>query len=582
MLMKKIIFLICSILAAGSMLAQSETSPTDLVTTEPAQGVLAEFGTPNLVFGTIPTPNKACTEPAILTYNGETISEIYTYQTAKLQQYTEGQVDESVRIVFVTKKLTDPGVYKVHVPAKYFVFNKLEDSPQYSKELELEYIIPEPTKIISVPAAGFVKSVPAEITVEFPGYVSIIDNKIPPNDDKENSIAFDSYYDVTTYQDGDGNMTIDGNKITFKIGSKPITGAGTYALIFYNGSITLVDAQGNKTDILYTRIAWTIALIPAPVISPAEGDVYEIGDISFTLTDGTFGIFVGLPSLFKDKNGEVGEKITYWNKEKAIVRGDKTANFVMDDGPVTTPGKYIVRLGKSSFSGVGPYYDKEYLGDDEEEEGEDDRDPSDWNGPTPSPLTFAPMYVDEADKIVEAWNNCNYLYYYTIVLSPAQGETRLEDTQTVASLSEMTIYFPGAKEELYDNLNNIADEIQLLNRLGKPQSGYEFKVTVDDLSEVKSATISIEPPVTKSGLCTLKVPAGAFVCDDLDSRMLMQIFNVDPSYTGVAVVDAYQLPSNPDVYSIDGRLVLKGASAEQLENLPKGLYIANGVKFLKK
>lgn len=571
-------FLLFGLAVCYCCLMNAQTA-VSLSRVEPAAGIATEIGTPNLVFNAVPSPNTACPEPATMTCGDKLIGEIYAYESSRLKQFTEGQSDQSIQLVFVAKKITAPGIYHVHVPANFLVF---KSTGAYNEVIDFEYIIREPVKVQIDPAPGYVKALSNIITITFEGYTKVIDNLVKPDDYNMGSIRIGTPQENLLFAEGDGKTTIEGNKLILKIGDAPYTGAGTITLLIYSGSLTLVnELTGEQTKVGDLRFEWVHPLIPVPVISPAEGEVYEIGNISLTLEDGTFGQFMRLPSLYKNENGTIGTKVAYWGKEKQIVRGDKTVELVLGQTPVTAPGEYIIKIGRSSFSGVGPYNDTTYLTPEDPDDTEGDVNEGDFND-FPTPLAFTPMYADAADDIIEAWNNCDYLYYYTIVASPGEGETRLEKSQPTNSISKLTIYFPGAKEELYNNLENITEKIELRNRLWKVVSGYEFSVEVDDAADPKCAHITVTPAVDKKGTYTIVVPEGAFVCDDVDSRALMQEFKVDPTLTGVTVVDADALGENPDVYSIDGRLVVKAATPEQIEALPAGLYIASGVKFLKR
>lgn len=581
---KLLTFIILMTALTGSAFLRAENMEStlnELKGTLPREGVVARLVSVDLNFAGNPHPNLACPNPATLTDPTGMTYSIYSTQQSKLQQYSEGMADTEILIVFASSPLSSPGLYTVHIPAEFIYFNDEDGTKSYNEEINLEYEILKPAKIVCDPVPGYYNVIPTTITVTFPEVETIVDNKVVPDEDNQGSIYFSTPRDLITMTDGDGIMKIEGNKIYFHISDVPITGAGIFELRIYPGSLTLVYPGGKEVPVTEYWERWIHPLIPKPEISPAEGEVYELGDISFTLEDGsTFGMVVASPGLYKNVNGNPTDKTSLWKKEKGIVRGDQTINYITST-PCTSPGEYIVKLGRSAFSACGPYNDTYYLGDPEEEGDDDDDDMyyAPGAGGSSSIRTFGPQYANAADEIVEVWNNCDYYYYFTILPFPGTAETGLNAIHPVSTLSEMIIYFPNAREELYDNTSHIADEIKIFNRYFIPLDEYSVEVVeVNETAEPKFARLRIEPEISKNDMFYVSVPEGAFVADDEDSRAFTQGFMVDPTVG----IDPARLEDGVDVYSIAGVRVAENVTKKEIDNLPPGLYIIGGKKLIKK
>lgn len=80
------------------------------------------------------------------------------------------------------------------------------------------------------------------------------------------------------------------------------------------------------------------------------------------------------------------------------------------------------------------------------------------------------------------------------------------------------------------------------------------------------------------GEYTLSVPAGMFTINGAASPAVTHNFTL--INTGIADINATQ--EAVDVYSIDGRVILRGADKEAISTLDKGVYIINGKKIIVK
>lgn len=127
----------------------------------------------------------------------------------------------------------------------------------------------------------------------------IIDNHVTPDPENNGSLRFDSPLDQLLLTDESPQLKIEGNVMTLKMYDTPPTTPGEYRFTIYAGSLTLVYPDGSKKKCGLVTANYILPLIPRPAITPAEGNVYELGDIVLTLEEGcTYGQFMRPPSLF--------------------------------------------------------------------------------------------------------------------------------------------------------------------------------------------------------------------------------------------------------------------------------------------
>lgn len=157
---------------------------------------------------------------------------------------------------------------------------------------------------------------------------------------------------------------------------------------------------------------------------------------------------------------------------------------------------------------------------------------------------------------------------YTYTLTP-DGKTDVE------SLDEIIVAFPEAKTgELYQQ-----SFISLKN------TNYEWLWVKDvtPVADAECATFKITFDTAgiashKLHTYTLEIREGCFTLDGAQaSPQISQKYTYVPAGSGVGEFEAAD-NGKYNVYTIDGKVVLKNAEADQLKSLNKGLYIINGKK----
>ena len=154
---------------------------------------------------------------------------------------------------------------------------------------------------------------------------------------------------------------------------------------------------------------------------------------------------------------------------------------------------------------------------------------------------------------------------YTWYTIPAEGTT-------VSSLGEITIVFDNAETALFETLS-------FVNLRASDYSSYHSAtsyeaVTVDGHPAYK---FTFDPAPTKFGEYMLLVNYGAFLLDDAQSTP-----NIEATFTlselqGISGIQADENGLFTAV-TLDGRVILRDASAAQVKSLDKGFYIINGKK----
>ena len=561
---------------AQEMLQVTSVSPTP--------GVVAEVGAPLLNFTAVPKPNPECKQPARLLLNGDVISSISTGETNRLEQFTEGQSDNSIRLNFSTKKYTAPGLYTVEVPEGFLTFNEATD---INAAYEFSYTILDASNVVFEPQAGYFTTLPSLITLTIPGVKEIINNK--QAFDKELNRGGMNYFTCTDILKGsDKNTKIEGNTITWDWSSSNFNfmTPGQYEMVVTAGALTLVYEDGSTSLNPEYRVTYLKNLIPFPEVNilanSIDNQVYEVGDIEMTLPEGiTFGQFMRSPSLFQvDSKGQQGERVFSWSIPTQSIRGSRTVKMTASvSEPFTTPGNYMIKIGKSSFSATGPFYDPDYFGTPAEPD-EDDPNYKD------------PYEGHEPGDIIEAWNNVDYIYRLSIVPSPAEPVTA--GVPIVSELSEFAIYFPYA-HTLEFPFTSAAEEPGVYDKFWRKQKNYEVsfeivKAEADpystqtdvDLNSGCVAICHITPALTsaKAEEFDVYVPRGTFICDIDDSRQLIQHVVIDPTLTGITAPEvageSESMPETVTVVTMGGVTLLKDAPVSSLFDLPAGLYIING------
>lgn len=360
-MVKNLLFSVISTVSVMSLSA-AEITYTSIA---PAPGVQYEIGTPLIEYGVVPTPNPACTEPATISLDGEVISEVYA-GTNKVQIRVM-QSDTSIRLVFTTKRYTDPGKYTVKVPAGFCTFN---DGADISAATEFEYIIPRNPDMTIVPAEGYANEIPREFKLTFDGVREIILHECSTDADGIGVLAIyspeDTYYPAMRVEGnvltmvaidpaGEGSGTFNELPEDYDVSQLvPFKDPGKYTLAIYPQNLTLVLDDGTEFVPAPINFNWYIANVPYPELTPAPGVVKELTELIISLPgDDTFGMFMGAPGVYAVKeNGELGDRVSATQRPTGVVRGSKSVTYTLN-APVTEPGKYAVKISKSSFSVQG-------------------------------------------------------------------------------------------------------------------------------------------------------------------------------------------------------------------------------------
>ncbi len=162
------------------------------------------------------------------------------------------------------------------------------------------------------------------------------------------------------------------------------------------------------------------------------------------------------------------------------------------------------------------------------------------------------------------------VFNYTEV-SPADGST-------VEELSHISLWFP----ELVNTLDDTAYVYKADATEGDPIT--KANVNWDFFDELL-ITVDLQTPVTENGEYVVVIPA-RIICDAafFDSDGANGICNpeIRLTYTvgegdGVNTVISSEAV---DVYDVQGRLVIRNASAADIKTLDKGIYVAGGKKFV--
>ncbi|MBR5653534.1 MAG: pectate lyase [Prevotella sp.] len=123
----------------------------------------------------------------------------------------------------------------------------------------------------------------------------------------------------------------------------------------------------------------------------------------------------------------------------------------------------------------------------------------------------------------------------------------------------------------FTGFSNVNEESAFLGELGGTSFG-ETDYVFPSRSGGEYVTHSIELPSPVAGALTF-TPKG--------QQVVWNITLYTPASTGIAEVNT-SVTRRCDLYTIDGRLVKSGAREDDLEGLPKGIYILGGKKVVKR
>ncbi len=219
--------------------------------------------------------------------------------------------------------------------------------------------------------------------------------------------------------------------------------------------------------------------------------------------------------------------------------------------PITESGNYVLIVPKWYFS----------IGEE-------------FEGASNKPAEF--LYIVENGSVADP-------VVYDIVpasVSPADNSTVAEISEVVLTFTEPTIY-PMSVGAPSATISKVVDGVETEVAVSNP-------AVENDFFEPTVYTFTFAEPVKENGTYIFKVAKAAFCDFEYDESMGQSSHASDViAYTfivnnGTVKVEAIESDAASDVFSVDGRVVLRNASAADVKNLPAGLYILNGKKVIVK
>ena len=318
---------------------------------------------------------------------------------------------------------------------------------------------------------------------------------------------------------------------------------GSQMMTSYNPATTLTYsiAQQSSSEISYD-------FAPTSVSPASESTVESLSEIAleFEGMNSGFTFDYDHQSDIEVYNQDTRELVTTATIDWPISWDDETHLIITLATPVSDAGNYRVVIPRGLF------------GDTE------------WGG-----SNFTRGHANEG-----------FALYYTVgngsggEVEETPAEMSPADGSTVSSLKDFTITFTEENLASYDD--EWAGRIQLLDAAGN-EVAYSDVSRMDFAEAWNALVFSLDHEVTEEGTYTLLIPAGAFILGDYGERACSELrFTYTIVKTdGIENVFAGGV-QHADVYSSDGRLVLKNADAAALRQLPAGIYVAGGKKFILK
>ncbi len=181
----------------------------------------------------------------------------------------------------------------------------------------------------------------------------------------------------------------------------------------------------------------------------------------------------------------------------------------------------------------------------------------------------------------------------TFITTPKPQEGEIV-SNIVSELDSVIMFLPNATMDQI-SLNPDMEEPYITDKDNKVLSEYMVELELSETPQTESErtiryadedgkglylTAHIIPSIKDQGIYTLNVPEGLFLGEDgSKSPLYTREFEVNPmvSVDGISVNE-----SLVNVYSIDGVCIAKDLNVNNLNELPKGLYIAKGRKIIIK
>lgn len=158
-----------------------------------------------------------------------------------------------------------------------------------------------------------------------------------------------------------------------------------------------------------------------------------------------------------------------------------------------------------------------------------------------------------------------------IKADPADG-SNVESIQTIRLTFPAPVSLNGGEVTVYNSDNEVVSE------------GY-CDLDWEDWDALNDILVILNTPVTASGSYEIVIPARSIITIDYEEGMAGTCSpEIRLSYTilGGSAVETIESTSASDVYDMQGRIVLRNASASDTKGLNKGIYIVNGKKVIVK
>lgn len=204
-------------------------------------------------------------------------------------------------------------------------------------------------------------------------------------------------------------------------------------------------------------------------------------------------------------------------------------------------------------------------------------------------LTINVKAYDEDGKLIEgndgvttkdSYYELSYILYSLVDLTAT-----IADGATVKELTTMGISSSNVIYQSWDN----DEEIVVMDANDNVVSQGEYADDEDPNNpwgDIKSGTVTFNPAVTTDGNYLIVVPEGYITVDNgmtinISSEMRINV-TVDGKSSGIGTIDSAATVDGFTVYSVSGVKLLDNVDKSRLAELPAGIYIVNGEKYLVK
>ncbi|MCM1489496.1 MAG: hypothetical protein NC095_01520 [Muribaculum sp.] len=352
-------------------------------------------------------------------------------------------------------------------------------------------------------------------------------------------------------ENGDGYATI-WEFVVYPSIAKNMTGEASFYIVTKDmDGLTLKGNGGYPTDDFTYRVTYETTIGYPDLVSVAPEAGATLQSLSEIVVGNSDDLVMAYswnatePARICDMHGA---QIRTLGVPEAVGGNSKQMKWTFD--PITTSGNYVLIIPKWYFA----------LGEE-------------FDGSTNKVTTFA-YIVDNG----EAPSGATFDLVPASV-TPADGSTVSEISNVVLTFSDTTFYpmSIGAPVATLVNTSSVAEVI------------YTSEPAIDnDWFNPTEYTFTFSTPIKEKGTYKFTVAKGAFCDETYDMEMgeaghasdeLVYTFIIGEG-SGVESVEA--VAANGNVYSVDGKVVLRNASEADVNALPAGIYIFNGKKLVVK